>query len=284
MQAANKLQKALKSGKPSFGGWQVSRLPPNLPLLLIGTCTQMLPGSNLSRAIARTPNIDWICVDCEHGDISDDQMHQSVAAIAACGVSPVVRVADGQHWMIKRALDAGAHGIIVPLLQTVEDAKNVVKFSKFPPQGNRGLGSPFAMEKFAEQVSNPKEISLQQYYKEANSSIVVIVQIETASALEQIKDIAAVPGVDVCFIGPVDLGNSIGHPAESIGKYPAKLEKAIEDIHQATQAAGKWTAIYTAGGESAKSFADRGFNMVNTMNDVAAIRMTFGQAMEVARK
>lgn len=245
---------------------------------------KMLPGSNLSRAIARTPGIDWICVDCEHGDISDDQMHQSVAAIAACGVSPVVRVADGQHWMIKRALDAGAHGIIIPLLQSVEDAKNVVKFSKFPPQGNRGLGSPFAMEKFVEQTSNPKEISLTQYFKDANSSIVVIVQIETASALEQIKEIAAVPGIDVCFVGPVDLGNSIGHPAESIGNYPPKLEEAIENVHKATQDAGKWTAIYTAGGESAKMYADKGFNMVNTMNDVMAIRSTFGQAMETAKK
>lgn len=244
----------------------------------------MLPGSNLSRAIARTPNIDWICVDCEHGDISDDQMHQSVAAIAACGVSPVVRVADGQHWMIKRALDAGAHGIIIPLLQTVEDAKNVVKFSKFPPQGNRGLGSPFAMEKFAEQTPNPKDISLQQYYKEANSSIVVIVQIETATALEQINEIAAVPGIDVCFIGPVDLGNSIGHPAESLGEYPPKLEEAIDTIHKATQAAGKYIAIYTGSGGSAKLYADRGYNMVNTMNDVAAIKATFGRAVETARK
>lgn len=68
----------------------------------------MLPGSNLSRTICRSsPNLDWICVDTEHGNISDDSMHECVAAIAACGVSPVVRVAEGQHWMIKRALDAG---------------------------------------------------------------------------------------------------------------------------------------------------------------------------------
>lgn len=244
----------------------------------------MLPGANLSRAIARTPSLDWICVDCEHGNLSDADMHDSVAAIAACGVSPVVRIAEGQHWMIKRALDAGAHGIIVPLLQTAEDAKNIVRFSKFPPQGNRGLGSPFAMEKFVEQTPNPAEISLSQYFQEANSSIVVIVQIETASALEQIDQIAAVPGIDVCFIGPVDLGNSIGFPAKAIGEYGPELLEAIETIHRATQKAGKYTAIYTAGGESAKSYADQGYNMVNTMNDVMAIRMAFGQAVEAAGK
>lgn len=266
MQAANRLQKALKSGKPTFGGWQ------------------MLPGANLSRAIARTPGLDWICVDCEHGNVSDADMHDSVAAIAACGVSPVVRVADGQHWMIKRALDAGAHGIIVPLLQTVEDAKKVVQFSKFPPRGNRGLGSPFAMEKFVEQAVDPEEISLSRYYKDANEGIVVIVQIETASALKQIRAIAEVPGIDVCFVGPVDLGNSIGHPCESLGNYPPELENAIQTIRKETQAAGKWTAIYTSGGESAKTYADQGFSMVNAMNDVAAIRMTFGQAVKTARQ
>lgn len=266
MQAANRLQRALKSGKASFGGWQT------------------LPGSNLSRAIARTPNLDWICLDCEHGNLSDSEMHESIAAIAACGVSPVVRVPEGQHWMIKRALDAGAHGIIIPLLQTVQDAQDVVRFSKFPPIGNRGLGSPFAMEKFVQQTTNPQEVSLSQYFKEANDAIVVIVQIETASALMQIKDIAAVPGIDVCFVGPVDLGNSIGHPPENIGVYSDELKAAIEEIHKATQAAGKWTGVYTGSGEQAKAFADRSFNMVNCMNDFAAIKMMFGQAAAAAVK
>ncbi|EGP91725.1 unnamed protein product [Zymoseptoria tritici ST99CH_1A5] len=266
MQAANRLQKALKSGKPTFGGWQ------------------MLPGANISRAIARAPNLDWICVDCEHGNISDAEMHDSVAAIAACGVSPVVRVADGQHWMIKRALDAGAHGIVVPLLQTVEDARNVVKYSKFPPVGNRGLGSPFAMEKFAEQGVNVKELSLLEYYRQANDAIVVMVQIETATALEQIQQIAETPGVDVCFIGPVDLGNSIGHPAVNIGEYPPELHAAIERVHESTQKAGKWTAMFTGGGKDAQKYAAKGFNMINIMTDVGAIKKGFGEAVSEAMK
>ncbi|KAI5370239.1 Putative hpcH/HpaI aldolase/citrate lyase domain, pyruvate kinase-like domain superfamily [Septoria linicola] len=265
MQAANRLQKALKSGKPSFGAWQ------------------MLPGANLSRTIARTPGLDWICVDCEHGNIADADMHESVAAIASCGVSPIVRLPEGQHWMIKRALDAGAHGIIVPLLQTAEDARKIVKYTKFPPMGNRGLGSPFSADKFTPGTTgNVQEISLSQYFKEANESIVVVVQIETASALEQIKDIAAVDGIDVCFIGPVDLGNSIGHPPENIGVYSPELEDAIDTIHRTTQAAGKWTGIYCGSGDQAKGFANKGFNMVNTMNDVAAIKKTFSEAAAVA--
>ena len=67
----------------------------------------MLPGANLTRTICRSsPNLDWLCIDTEHGNLSDSDMHDSVAAAAACGVSPIVRVPEGQHWMIKRALDA----------------------------------------------------------------------------------------------------------------------------------------------------------------------------------
>lgn len=78
----------------------------------------------------------------------------------------------------------------------------------------------------------------------------MIVQIETASALQQIEQIAAVPGIDVCLVGPVDLGNSIGHPPENIGSYAPELGEAIAKIHTTTQAARKFTAIYTGSGEA----------------------------------
>jgi 4-hydroxy-2-oxoheptanedioate aldolase len=236
----------------------------------------MLPGANLSRTIARTPGLDWICVDTEHGNISDDSMHECVAAIAACGVSPVVRVAEGQHWMIKRALDTGAHGIMVPLVRTVEDAKSIASYSKFPPTGTRGLGSPFSMEKFS------TDLSQVQYFQQSNEATVVILQIETLSALEQVRDIASVPGIDVLLVGPHDLGNSIGHPVLT-SKYDPELQEAIAKIHEAAQEAGKWSAIYQGSGEGARAYADQGFNMVNCMNDVAALKGTFAQAAETAK-
>ncbi|KAL7772138.1 hypothetical protein CFE70_002091 [Pyrenophora teres f. teres 0-1] len=98
----------------------------------------MLPGTNHSRAIARS-GVDWICVDTEHGNINDSQMHEAVTAIAHAGVSPLVRIAANEAWMVKRALDAGAHGVVVPLIYTVDDAKRLVSSTKFPPQGTRGL-------------------------------------------------------------------------------------------------------------------------------------------------
>ncbi|KAK5712870.1 hypothetical protein LTR17_006640 [Elasticomyces elasticus] len=254
MQAANRLQKTLKAGKTAYGGWQ------------------MLPGANLSRTIARTPNLDWICVDCEHGNISDD-----IAAIAACGVSPIVRVPEGQHWMIKRALDAGAHGIMVPLIRTVADAQNVASYSKFPPNGTRGLGSPFSMEKF-----HP-ELTQVQYFQQSNSATLVVLQIETREALENVEAIAAVEGVDCLLVGPHDLGNSIGHPVLKAPEYDPELEEAITKINDAAHKAGKWTAIYCGSGEQARKYADLGFDMVNTMNDVVALKSAFGGAVEAAQ-
>ena len=162
MQNANRLRKALLSHSGiSFGAWQ------------------MLPGGNLSRTIART-GYDWVCVDCEHGNIADNQMHESVAAIASCGVSPIVRIPANEGWMVKRALDSGAHGIIVPLLYTADDARRLVQSAKFPPVGQRGYGSPFSMGAFG----GPSGV---EYLQQANEALVTIVQIETRQAFENVS-------------------------------------------------------------------------------------------------
>ncbi|KAL2276505.1 hypothetical protein FJTKL_00819 [Diaporthe vaccinii] len=101
-----------------------------------------LPSFRAAQIVAQT-GLDGIIIDCEHGHISDDAMHSSTAAIAALGVSPLVRLCMTHPDLIKRALDAGAHGIVVPLVNTAEEAKGVVAHSKFPLQGLRGQGSPF---------------------------------------------------------------------------------------------------------------------------------------------
>jgi 4-hydroxy-2-oxoheptanedioate aldolase len=217
--------------------------------------------------------------------MADESMHEAVAAIAACGVSPVVRVAEGQHWMIKRALDAGAHGIIVPLLQNVEDAKNIAKYSKFPPVGNRGLGSALSMEKFITgKTGEVKEVSMADYFRDSNSSTVVVVQIETASALEQVNEIAAVDGIDVLFIGPTDLGNMIGHPSVlNGGKHSPELDEAIAKINKAAHDAGKYSGVYMGTGEQARQYADMGFNMINAANDQAVLRKYFAEHLATAQ-
>lgn len=151
--------------------------------------------------------------------------------------------------MVKRALDAGAHAILVPLLYSPEDAKKLVRSAKFPPQGQRGFGSPFSHYTF--NITNQT-----QYLKEANDSILTIVQIETREALDSVDEIAQVPGVDILLIGPFDLGNNIGHPIHD-GVMTDELHAAIDKIHQAAVRHGKKTGIFCVSGEQANEYVKK---------------------------
>lgn len=188
-------------------------------------------------------------------------MHEAVPAIAACDVSPIVRIPDNQAYMVKRALDSGAHGIIVPLLYTVEDAKKLVQSSKFPPRGTRGFGSPFPQERFH------SSLGATDYLQQANDSILTIVQIETKEALEVVDAIAAVPGIDVLFVGPFDLGNNIGYPILD-GTMHDNLKAAIGRVLKAANAAGKKAGMFCANGDQGKIFADQGFHMISCATDI----------------
>ncbi|ATZ55135.1 hypothetical protein BCIN_11g04230 [Botrytis cinerea B05.10] len=260
MQDANRLRRVMEEGKgPATGCWQ------------------MIPGANVSRTLART-GVDWVLVDCEHGNIDDAAMHDAVPAIAACGVSPIVRIPDNQGWMVKRALDCGAHGVLVPLLYTAEGAEQLVKSAKFPPQGQRGFGSPFPHERFN------SELNSDAYLKQANESILTMVQIETKEALENVDAIAAVPGIDVLFIGPFDLGNNIGHPIVA-GQMHENLHAAIAKILKAANTAGKKAGIFCTSGEQGRWYADQGFHMMSVATDmhilpqgvIAAVNKAKGQ-------
>ncbi|RYO65238.1 hypothetical protein AA0113_g5440 [Alternaria arborescens] len=103
-----------------------------------------IPSVRQAQIVALT-GLDGIIIDCEHGHIGDDAMHNSVAAISALGVSPIIRVRRPTHDILKRVLDTGAHGLMIPQINTAEEAAQVVASSKFPPQGVRGQGSAFQL-------------------------------------------------------------------------------------------------------------------------------------------
>ncbi|KAI9759056.1 MAG: hypothetical protein M4579_002645 [Chaenotheca gracillima] len=257
MQAANRIQKALRaSSGATFGAWQ------------------MLPGANHARTIARS-GLDWICVDTEHGNIDDSGMHEAVAAIASCGVSPIVRIPSNEGWMVKRALDSGAHGVVVPLLRTAEDARSIVTAAKFPPKGTRGFGSPFPMGCFGNESSA-------EYLQQANDSLLTIIQIETKEALENVDAIAKVPGVDVLFVGPFDLGNNIGHPILD-GTMHDDLKTGIAKILRAANENGKKAGFYCTSGAQAKEYADQGFHMISISADMVAIPTYFSETLNAAK-
>ncbi|KAK6957933.1 hypothetical protein Daesc_000723 [Daldinia eschscholtzii] len=248
----------IKNEGPSLGAWQT------------------LPGQNVSRILARA-GFDWVMVDCEHGNMDDAAMHEAVPAIASCGVSPLVRVPDMQGWMIKRKLSIEPRNLIlVPLLRSAEEAKRIVGAAKFPPQGQRGLGSPFSMERF-----NPIP-TMTEYLQQANESLLTMVQIETQEALDAVEEIAAVPGIDVLFVGPFDLGNNIGYPILD-GVIKPELEQAIDRILAATNNAGKKCAFFATSGEQAKQYADKGFHMISIALDATLLQASLGVSLSAAR-
>lgn len=199
---------------------------------------------------------------CDHRTLSSEQLK-------------LQRHFDSKHPTnnLTGALDAGAHGLVVPLIYTVEDAKRLVSSAKFPPEGHRGFGSPFPLQSFNDEP-------LTYYLQNANSSLLTIVQIETASALEHVREIAAIPGVDCLLIGPFDLGNNIGRPI--LVEMHQELKDAIEKIKDAAHAEGKKVGIYCNTGEQARDYAERGFDMISILTDQMAITAAFTQTLAVA--
>ncbi len=162
----------------------------------------------------------------------------------------------------------------MPLIRTVQEVKDLVASAKFPPEGRRGFGSPFAMQNF-----NPMP-TMTEYLQQANQSLLVMVQIETKEALDAIDEIA--PLVDVLFIGPFDLGNNIGHPIID-GKMDPELHDAIAKTLRAANNAGKKCGIFCTSGEQAKAYADQGFHMISVATDATALQAVMIDTLAVAR-
>jgi 4-hydroxy-2-oxoheptanedioate aldolase len=226
----------------------------------------------MAQIVALT-GLDGIIIDCEHGHIGDDSMHNSVAAISALGVSPIIRIRGPAHDIIKRALDTGAHGIMVPQINNAEEAQQIVASSKFPPQGVRGQGSAFP--------SIGHGITTPEYMRSANETIVTMIQIETRAGVENVDAICAVPGVDLVFIGPNDLAQSL------LGYVPARGDEpefvaAIDKIIAAAQSHGKWAGRMVNDGATAKEARKR-YDTVAITGDTKAIQNWYMAEFEIAR-
>ncbi|KAF7185949.1 2-keto-3-deoxy-L-rhamnonate aldolase [Pseudocercospora fuligena] len=231
-----------------------------------------IPSVRMAQIVALT-DLDGIIIDCEHGHIGDDSMHNSVAAISALGVSPFIRIRGPAHDIIKRALDTGAHGIMVPQINTAEEAAQVVASSKFPPQGLRGQGSAFPA--IGHGLTTP------EYMKSANETIITMIQIETRQGLENVEAIAATPGVDLIFIGPNDLAQALLGYVPARGDEP-EFVNAIEKIVNAARKYGKWAGRMVNNGLAAKEARGK-YDTVAMTGDTKAIQNWYIAELETAR-
>jgi 2-dehydro-3-deoxyglucarate aldolase len=155
--------------------------------------------------ILASAGYDWLVVDLEHTTISIEQAGELIRVIDLCGVAPLVRLTSNHPDQIKRVMDAGAHGIVVPMVNSVDDAVHAVAATRYAPQGIRGVGLARA-QKYGNGFSD--------YLQWQSDGPVVIVQIEHKDALDHLEAIFSVPGLDGFIIGPYDLSCSMGMPGE----------------------------------------------------------------------
>ncbi|KAK0385378.1 hypothetical protein NLU13_7854 [Sarocladium strictum] len=237
----------------------------------------MFPGYTLAKAVAGL-GMDWILVDCEHGNIDDSAMYHSVGAIASSGVSPMVRIPASEPWMFKRALDAGAHAIMVPMCETKEQAEGIVKAAKYPskefPGAFRGAGALFAPANFNQ--------TGREYLFTANRNIMVCVQIETRLAIENVEAIANVPGIDMLFIGPNDLAASMGYVASDHGSIP-EVQEAGKKVLEAAKEAGKYAGYFAMSAGAAAQKYREGWEFMNCGADVVALTSWMSNEMETMK-
>lgn len=230
-----------------------------------------LPSPYSARLLARLP-LDWLMIDAEHSPVEADTLAQMVAAIAeARGPLPFVRLAQASPETIKRALDAGASGIVAPMINTGAEAAQVVSWARFPPLGTRSFGSAYAGLAFDQ--------TMPEYLKAANEQTMAAVQIESAAALDNLDAIFSVPHLDMAFVGPVDLSISLGLDPLPENPHP-RFAGAIEAILDAADRHGVPLGIYCSTPQAARERIRQGFLFVNVTSDIGALLGGVRQALE----
>ena len=239
--------------------------------ILLGGWLQM--ASVTSAELLADAGFDWAAVDCEHGLIDLPMAASMLGALEARKVSGLIRLPACDGIWIRRALDAGASGLIVPMVNSVDIAREAVRWTRYPPVGERGFGFSRA---------NGYGARFDEYCAAANKTIALVAQIEHISAVEQIEDILAVQGLDALFIGPYDLAGSMGLVGQP--RHPQVLN-ACECVLQAAQAKNIPAGIHvvSANPQDATPYIEKGFKLIALGIDTLFIRHTACQVLNGAR-
>ncbi len=204
----NAFKAAIAEARPQLGLWSAIRDP---------GVSEMLAGCGF----------DWIVLDCEHSARDVPEVLAGLQAMAPYPVQPVVRVKSLDVAEIKKMLDAGAQSILVPYVQNAEEARLAAAAVTYPPEGLRGVAGSVRANRFG---------AIPDYFNRARDEICLIVQIETREAMDNLEEIAAIPGIDGIFIGPADLAASLGHPGNPGHR---EVRAAISEAIGRVRAAGK---------------------------------------------
>jgi len=223
----NKFKRALAEGRQQIGLW----------------CGLASP---FAAEIVADSGFDWLLFDTEHSPGDVEVVLAQLQAVSAYDVSPVVRPASNDTVLIKRYLDIGAQSLLIPYVQSAEEARNAVSAMRYPPEGVRGVSGLTRASGFGR---------IQGYACLAANELCLLVQVETRQALDQLEAITAVDGVDGVFIGPADLAASLGFPGEP--GHP-EVKAVIEDAVRRIRACGKPAGILTPDPAFARRCIDLG--------------------------
>jgi len=236
----NPVKEKLRRGEPSFGTW-----------LSLGNL-------HASRVLARS-GWDWLTLDIEHSAFDWSQAAVIFAAVADAGCVPLARVPEGDHYCIKRVLDAGAWGIVVPMVDTLDQAKTAIAAAKYPPVGNRSVGGGMHALNFSATAGD--------YYQRANDEILVVLQTESPRGVENAADIYRLPGCDAIFIGPNDLRFNM-RASDGTMPTPEAHEAMIQEVIDVGKQVGTPTGIHAMDPESALKRAEQGMQFIAVGSDL----------------
>ena len=206
----------------------------------LGTFTQM-------------PGLDFVLIDMEHAPLSAQSAGELIAAARGSGITPLVRAREISRSAVLQPLDAGAMGLVVPCVETVEEVRELVQYAKYTPLGNRG----FCPTRDGGWGYAPHAASIPDYMETCNRETLLLPQCETAGCLEHIEEITAMDGVDGIFVGPFDLSIALGRP----GEFDApEVHEAILRVQAACRRHGKLSMIFTGGPAASRQRFAEGYD------------------------
>lgn len=249
--SAAALREQWKAGKPVFGMWAAMPGPFGVELMAAA-------------------GVGYVCVDQQHGLIDYADLPGMFAAAEGRGLCPFTRVPANESWLIAKSLDAGAQGIIVPLVNNRAEAEAAVKACRYPPRGVRSFGPIRAAV-----------TSVARDMDTLGNGPLLFVMVETREALANIDEITATPGLDGIYVGPADLAIGLGLPPD-LDKSEPEHVAAVERIRDACKRNGIVAGIQCASGSFGRAYAERGFGLVTIGKDSALLQAGARREIQVA--
>ena len=225
-------------------------------------------------AIFAAAGFDFVFIDMEHGNYSMETVADLIRGAKSAGIATIIRVPHLETHFISRVLDAGAEGIMVPMTSTRQQAEQIVRYSKYTPLGQRGFGNQTGQTDY-------KPLKTPDFMKEANEHTLIVAQIETREAIENIEAILDVEGIDVGLIGPNDLSISMGIPDQMGSEI---ITKAIEEVVESAKKKGKASGIHIANIEAIKKWRAKGMTVLAYSIDIALMYSASKSSLEELKR